>query len=50
MHERAFVLLPLYDVMPDWVHPVTRSSISTLIAALPADQMIRPMVDDAPDG
>ena len=50
MHERAFVLLPLYDVVPDWVHPVTRSSISTLIAALPADQMIRPMVDDAPDG
>ncbi len=43
MHERAFVLLPLYDVLPNWVHPVTHSSIATLIAALPSDQIIRPM-------
>ena len=47
MHERAFVLLPLRDVVPDWVHPITRSSIATLIEALPDDQMLRPMGDGA---
>ena len=43
MHERAFVLLPLRDVVPDWVHPITRSGIATLIEALPDDQMLWPM-------
>ena len=47
MHERAFVLLPLHDVVPEWVHPITGSSIATLIAALPDDQMIRPLGDGA---
>ncbi len=47
MHERAFVLLPLHDVLPDWVHPVTRRSVDTLIAALPDDQIIRPIDDCA---
>jgi 2-amino-4-hydroxy-6-hydroxymethyldihydropteridine diphosphokinase len=47
MHERAFVLLPLNDVVPEWVHPITRSSIATLIAALPDDQIIRPLGDGA---
>ena len=47
MHERAFVLLPLHDVLPDWVHPVTHRSIATLIAALPDDQIIRPIDDCA---
>jgi 2-amino-4-hydroxy-6-hydroxymethyldihydropteridine diphosphokinase len=34
-HQRAFVLLPLRDVAPFWVHPVTKLSIAALIAALP---------------
>jgi 2-amino-4-hydroxy-6-hydroxymethyldihydropteridine diphosphokinase len=33
--QRAFVLLPLRDVAPDWVHPVTGQSIGALISALP---------------
>ncbi len=33
--QRAFVLLPLRDVAPDWTHPVTRASVSDSIAALP---------------
>jgi 2-amino-4-hydroxy-6-hydroxymethyldihydropteridine diphosphokinase len=33
--QRAFVLLPLRDVAPDWTHPVTGASISESIAALP---------------
>jgi len=42
LHERAFVLLPLADVDPDWRHPVTGAAIADLIAALPADQQAEP--------
>jgi 2-amino-4-hydroxy-6-hydroxymethyldihydropteridine diphosphokinase len=34
--ERAFVLVPLADVAPDWRHPVTGQGIAELIAAIPA--------------
>jgi 2-amino-4-hydroxy-6-hydroxymethyldihydropteridine diphosphokinase len=36
MENRAFVLVPLSDVAPDWRHPVSRASIADMIAALPA--------------
>ncbi len=49
MHERAFVLLPLRDVEPDWQHPVTRRNLGALIAALPDDQVIRPISDGVPN-
>lgn len=32
LHERNFVLYPLRDVNPDWVHPVLKQDINTLIA------------------
>lgn len=41
MAERAFVLLPLRDVAPDWVHPVLGRSVEDLVAGLPDDQQIR---------
>ncbi|MEX0312102.1 MAG: 2-amino-4-hydroxy-6-hydroxymethyldihydropteridine diphosphokinase [Tateyamaria sp.] len=34
MHERAFVLVPLADVAPDWIHPITRRSVSQMRDAL----------------
>ena len=34
-HERRFVLLPLADVVPGWVHPVLGRTVEALIAALP---------------
>jgi 2-amino-4-hydroxy-6-hydroxymethyldihydropteridine diphosphokinase len=40
--ERAFVLLPLADVAPDWRHPVTGRSVAELIASLPP-QDVRPI-------
>ncbi len=40
MHERAFVLLPLADIAPDWRHPVLRSGVQDLIAALDTAQEI----------
>lgn len=39
---RAFVLLPLAEVAPDWHHPVTGEGIQALIAALPP-QDLRPL-------
>ena len=41
LHERAFVLLPLGELCPDWVHPVSGMPIKDLIAMIPADQQIR---------
>jgi 2-amino-4-hydroxy-6-hydroxymethyldihydropteridine diphosphokinase len=41
-HLRAFVLAPLADVAPDWVHPVLGRSAAALLAALPP-QEIRPL-------
>lgn len=43
MQDRAFVLLPLRDVAPEWTHPVSGLSVAALIAALPPGQLIRPL-------
>ncbi|WP_147126317.1 2-amino-4-hydroxy-6-hydroxymethyldihydropteridine diphosphokinase [Shimia ponticola] len=39
MHERAFVLVPMADVAPEWVHPVAGQSVQQMIAALPQDEV-----------
>ncbi|HMI97376.1 MAG TPA: 2-amino-4-hydroxy-6-hydroxymethyldihydropteridine diphosphokinase [Micropepsaceae bacterium] len=41
MEGRAFVLLPLRDVAPDWRHPSSGHSISELISALPPTDITR---------
>ena len=33
--ERAFVLIPLLDVAPGWVHPITGDTVQDMIDALP---------------
>jgi 2-amino-4-hydroxy-6-hydroxymethyldihydropteridine diphosphokinase len=48
MESRAFVLLPLRDVAPDWRHPQSGHSVADLIAGLgrlddPEGQEIRPL-------
>lgn len=41
--ERAFVLLPLAELAPDWRHPVSGLRVGELIAALPAGQTAEPL-------
>jgi 2-amino-4-hydroxy-6-hydroxymethyldihydropteridine diphosphokinase len=50
MTERAFVLLPLGDLAPDWRHPATGERISSLIARLPRDQITRPLQETPGSG
>ena len=45
MSERAFVLLPLRDIVPDWRHPVTGEPVSRLIGRLPPGAGIRRMAN-----
>ena len=34
---RNFVLYPLQEIVPNWVHPITKEKISNLIAKLPEE-------------
>ncbi|HWL92590.1 MAG TPA: 2-amino-4-hydroxy-6-hydroxymethyldihydropteridine diphosphokinase [Phycisphaerae bacterium] len=41
MHERAFVIQPLADIAPDWVHPVLQQTASTLLESLGRRDWVR---------
>lgn len=45
MHIRAFVILPLADIAPQWRHPVTGQGIEELKGDLPKDQICRAIPD-----
>jgi len=42
MHQRAFVLLPMTDIVDDWTHPLIGMTLSDLIDNLPKDQKVVP--------
>jgi 2-amino-4-hydroxy-6-hydroxymethyldihydropteridine diphosphokinase len=41
-HLRAFVLAPLADVAPAWIHPILKRSAASLLADLGSQEDIRP--------
>ena len=43
LHQRAFVLYPLQELVPDWRHPETGTGLAALISALSPDQMCHPI-------
>ena len=40
LQDRAFVLLPLKDVAPDWCHPVLHLTVAQMVAALPPENLV----------
>ena len=34
LHERAFVLVPLKDIAPDFIHPILRLTVETMLSKL----------------
>lgn len=45
MQDRAFVLVPMMDICPDWRHPILGTTVREMVAALPeADrEAVRPL-------
>lgn len=45
MQDRAFVLIPLAEIAPDWVHPVSRKPVAEMLKALPDQEKkeVRPV-------
>ena len=39
LQDRAFVLVPLADVAPDWRHPVLGHTVAEMVADLPDDEV-----------
>lgn len=46
LHQRGFVLYPLRDLVPEWIHPTSRKSVNQLIMELPSDQIITPYYNE----
>ncbi|WP_171236160.1 2-amino-4-hydroxy-6-hydroxymethyldihydropteridine diphosphokinase [Ruegeria sp. HKCCA6837] len=39
LQDRAFVLVPMADIAPDWRHPVLDRTVSQMVTDLPADDI-----------
>lgn len=39
LHERAFVLVPLCEIAPDWIHPIYKKSMREMQNALSAEAL-----------
>ena len=45
MHQRAFVLRPMFEITQEWGHPVMKVYLDDLIKNLPPEQQVEPMED-----
>jgi len=45
LRERPFVLVPLAEIAPEWIEPVSGRSVAELAAALPADDALVPLAE-----
>ncbi|WP_241524024.1 2-amino-4-hydroxy-6-hydroxymethyldihydropteridine diphosphokinase [Oceaniglobus indicus] len=45
LQDRAFVLIPLLDIAPDWRHPVSGLTVRQMVDVLPSDEKnaVRPL-------
>ena len=46
MHERAFVVIPLLEIAPNWRHPILKLSLRELREQLPPAQIVEPVEDN----
>ncbi len=46
LHERAFVLAPLTEIAPDFIHPLLQQSMQEIFAQLPSTAGIRRLPDN----
>lgn len=51
LQDRAFVLIPLADIAPNWRHPRTGKTVTEMLAALPDEDRasVRIWIDNSPE-
>ena len=45
LHERLFVLRPLIDIVPNWIHPRTGKTVQQLIDSLPEPGIVKKYIN-----
>ncbi len=43
LQERNFVLMPLAEIAPHWVHPILRKDVATLLQETPDQSLAKPL-------
>lgn len=46
LHQRAFVLIPLMDVAPDFIHPLRQKTVREMLTQLPSTSGVRRLPDN----
>lgn len=46
LHQRAFVLIPLMDVAPDFIHPLNQKTVREMLTRLPSTSGVHRLPDN----